>query len=312
MKQIIINEKCNGCGMCIVKCPNYFEENDDGNAQVIKGVLAGNDVALNTIISECPVKAISLGDNVDKKQSVQKEIDKLKVLANGLTVKRDDIAFTDGYCTVTTFPYVGSSGYEYSSSSSAERAGLSKFRDRAYSQIDSKILDCITDYRVNIIKPYYSTDERSAYTIFNKKIVDVLTAIANLVGKNKLPSDFCNVDVYPDRDTVWKMLEKGEIIGENFVSIVRREFSYSASEYQTYIDWDDMEDYRGRDKYCYRAQDAVEELRKDVQNAVRWARSDIEDGALGYVNGIVNDYNQKLKTCLNQKIKVAESAISKL
>ena len=50
MKQIIINEKCNGCGMCIVKCPKYFEENDDGNAQVIKGVFAGNDAVLDACL----------------------------------------------------------------------------------------------------------------------------------------------------------------------------------------------------------------------------------------------------------------------
>lgn len=313
MKQIIINEKCNGCGMCIVKCPNYFEENDDGNAQVIKGVLAGNDTVLDTVISECPVKAISLGNDVDKKQSVQAELDKLKVLANGLTVKREDIAFTDAFCTVTNFPYIGSSRYEYRSSSSAESAGIDAFTSRAYSQIDSKILDVITSYRVNVIKPYYSSDERSVYTQFNKKISDILTAVTNLVGKDKLPSDFCKVDVYPDRDTVWKMLESGEIVGENFVSIVRREFKYSASEYRTYIDWDDTEvtEYGrgmfGRDrevtKYNYNAQDAVNELRSDLQGAVKWARSDIEEATLGYVNGLVNSYNRNLKVCLDKKIQ---------
>ena len=317
MQQIIINEKCNGCGMCIVKCPKYFEENDDGNAQVIKGVLAGNDAVLDAVISKCPVKAISLGDSVDRKQFIQKELDKLKALANGLTVKKDDIAFTDGYSYISNFPYIGSSRYEYRSSSSAESAGLDAFTSIAYSQIDSKILDVITSYRVNIIKPYYSTDERSAYTIFNKKIVDVLTAIANLVGKDKLPSDFCNIDVYPDRDTVWKLLEKGEIVGENFVSIVKREFEYSASYYRTYIDYDytEVTEYGrgmfGRDrevtKYNYNAQDAVNELRSDLQNAVRYAKSNIEDGALGYVNGIVDNYNQKLKTCLEKKLSIIES-----
>lgn len=316
MKQIIINEKCNSCGMCIVKCPNYFEENADGNSQVIKGVLADEtDTVLKEVIAQCPVNAISFGENVDRKQSVQKELDKLSELAKGLVVKKDDIAFTDNYCVITNFPYIGSSRYEYRSSSSAESAGLDAFTSRAYSQIDSKILDCITTYRVNIIKPYYSTDERSAYTIFNKKIEDILTAIANLIGRDKLPSDFCKVDVYPERDMVWKMLEKGEIIGENFVSIVRREFEYSASYYRTYIDYDDTEvtEYGrgmfGRDrevtKYNYNAQDAVEELRRDVQNAVKWAKSNIEDNALGYVNGIVNNYNQRLKICLNQKISIA-------
>lgn len=302
MKQIIINEKCNGCGMCIVKCPGYFEENADGNTQVINGILADEtDEVLKEVIAQCPVDAISFGGSVDKSKLMQEEINKLKELAKGLTVKREDISFTDNYCVVTTFPYIGSSGYNYSSSSAAERAGLSEFKSRAWPYIDDKILDCITTYRVNIIKPYYSTDERSVYTIFNKRVIDVLTALANIVGKGNLPSDFCNVDIYPERDTVWKMLEKGEIIGENFISIVRREFSYSPSDYESNIDWDDMEDYRGRDKYCYRAQDAVEELRRDVQNAVRWARSDIEDSALGYVKGLVDSYNRNLAACLEKK-----------
>ncbi len=304
MKQIIINEKCNGCGMCVVKCPKYFEENDDGNTQVIKGVLSDEtDKALNEVIAQCPVNAISFGGSVDKSKLMQQELDKLKELSKGLTVKREDIAFTDNYCVVTTFPYIGSSGYNYSSSSAAERAGMSEFRNRAWPCIDDKILDCITTYRVNIIKPYYSTDERSVYTKFNKKVVDVLTALANIVGKSNLPSDFCNVDVYPERDMVWKMLEKGEIIGENFIGIVRREFSYSPSNYESSIDWDDMEDYRGKDKYCYRAQDAVEELRRDVQNAVRWAKSDIEDSSLGYIRGLVDSYNKNLKACLEKKMQ---------
>lgn len=303
MKKIIINEKCNGCGMCIVKCPRCFEENADGDTQVINGVFADEtDKVLSEVIAQCPVNAISFGESVDKNKLIQEELNKLKELAEGITVNREDIAFTDNYCVVTTFPYIGSSGYDYSSSSSAERAGMSEFKNRAWPCIDDKILDCITTYRVNIIKPYYSTDERSVYTQFNKKVIDVLTALANIVGKGDLPSDFCNVDVYPERDTVWKMLEKGEIIGSNFIGIVRREFSYSPSNYESNIDWDDMEDYRGRDKYCYRAQDAVEELRRDVQNAVRWARSDIEDGALGYVKGIVNSYNRNLKICLEKKI----------
>ena len=283
-------------------CHKKMKTNEETSLAVLKEVL-----------SQCPVHAISLGENVDVKQSVQKKLDKLQALANGLVVKRDDVAFPESYCVVTNFPYIGSSRYEYRSSSSAESAGLSAFTSRAYSQIDSKILDCITSYRVNIIKPYYSTDERSAYTIFNKKIADILTAITNLIGKDKFSSDFCKVDVYPDRDTVWKMLENGEIVGENFISIVKREFEYSASYYRTYIDYDDTEvtEYGrgmfGRDrevtKYSYNAQDAVNELRSDLQNAISWAKSDITDAAFDYVRGLVISYNRNLKACLDKKIQ---------
>lgn len=89
--------------MCIVKCPGYFEENADGDAQVISGILADEtDAVLKEVLSQCPVHAISLGENVDVKQSVQKELDKLQALTNGLVVKRDDVAFPESYCVVTT------------------------------------------------------------------------------------------------------------------------------------------------------------------------------------------------------------------
>ena len=40
MKQIMINETCNGCGMCIVKCPGYFEENADGDAHKLSAAFS--------------------------------------------------------------------------------------------------------------------------------------------------------------------------------------------------------------------------------------------------------------------------------
>ena len=102
------------------------------------------------------------------------------------------------------------------------------------------------------------------------------------------------------------MLENGEIVGENFISIVKGEFEYSASYYRTYIDYDDTEvtEYGrgmfGRDrevtKYSYNAQDAVNELRS-------WAKSDITDAAFDYVKGLVISYNRNLKACLDKKIQ---------
>ena len=53
MKQIMINETCNGCGMCIVKCPGYFEENADGDAQVISGILADERSEERRVGKEC-------------------------------------------------------------------------------------------------------------------------------------------------------------------------------------------------------------------------------------------------------------------
>ncbi len=193
----------------------------------------------------------------------------------------------------------------------SDSAGLDIFSSKAYSQINSIILDNVTRYRVEVIKPYYSIDEDSVYTQFNQKVSDVLTVVANLVDKDKLPPNFCDVDVYPDRDVLWKGLEKGEIIGENLIDTVKREFDYSASYYKTWIDWDDIDRVEygrfGRSKeitmYNYNAQDAVNELEDDLRNAIRYARSDIVDYAFGCVNTLINAYNKKLKACLDEKIQ---------
>ncbi len=312
MKQIKINNKCNQCGICVVKCPAYFSETDDGNIRVVSSSVAESD-ELNAAVNSCPVKAIELGAEVDLKQTIKKYVTELEKMLNGLTVTTKDIEFDETFSRRVNVPSAGASGYNYKSSSQAKSAGYDAFVSRSYSQVDRLILQRITDYRVTVIKPYYSTDQDSVYAKFNQKAVDILKAISAAIGAEKFPSDFCKVDIFPDTsDLVWKMLNKGEIIGDNFISFVKSEFSYKASDYKTSIDWDDMEDYRGKDKYCYRTSDATEELGNDLGNALRYAKSRIEDGALGYVNSLVIPYNNKIKACLEAKIQLVKKVLTSL
>ena len=107
MKQIIINN-CNGCGMCMVKCPQYFEENDEGNAKVISGVLASDDnVVLNDVIAQCPVNAISFGEEVDSQKNLQEYINKLNDMKSGITVTKNDIEFHEAYTRNVFVPSAG-------------------------------------------------------------------------------------------------------------------------------------------------------------------------------------------------------------
>lgn len=301
MKAIKINEKCNQCGVCVVKCPAYFAEDEEGNVKALAPSV--NETAeLKSAMDSCPEKAIELGEEVDIEKSIQEYMNQLN--ESGITVKREDIAFHEAYTRPVYVPSAGVSRYEYRSSSRAESAGYDAFVSTSYSQIDSLILERITDYRVTEIKPYYTTDNESVYAKNNQKIADILKAVSVLVGSDKLPSDFCSVDIYPDtNNTVWKMLNRGEIISDNFIGLVKREFNYSASEYRTYIDWDDSEDYRGKDVYNYNANDASRELGKDLGHALKWAKSDIEDGTIGYIKELVDSYNKNLKACLKKKIQ---------
>lgn len=302
MRQLKINEKCNQCGICIVKCPAYFSEDSEGNVKAVStSVNETNE--LKSAVESCPVKAIELGKEIDIKATIQEYLNQLNALKSGITLTRNDIAFNEAYTRTVYVPSAGMSGYNYKSSSQAERAGYDAFVSRSYSQIDKLILERITDYRVTEIKPYYTTGSDSVYSKNNQKIADILKAISVAVGSDKLPADFCVVDVYPDtNDMVWKMLNRGEIVSDNYINMVRREFSYSASEYKCYIDWDDSEDYRGKDVYNYNANEASRELGKDLGDALGWAKSDIEEATLGYVKGIVDSYNKNLKACLEKKI----------
>lgn len=304
MKQLKINERCNQCGICVVKCPAYFAENSDGDVKVVSTAVNETE-ELRAAVASCPVKAIEIGKEIDSRKRVQEYIDKLNSFMSGITVTKEDIAFGTAYTRNVYVPSAGMSGYSYRSSSQAERAGYDAFVSRSYSQIDKLILERITDYRITEIKPYYTTNSESIYAKNNQKIADLLKAIQMVVGTDKLPADFCEVEVYPDTNSiVWKMLNRGEIISDNFVGIVKREFSYSASDYKTYIDWDDMEDYRGRDIYNYNATDASRELGSDLGNALGWAKSEIEEASLGYIKGIVDSYNKKLKSFLEKKSMV--------
>ena len=304
MRKLEINEKCNQCGVCVLKCPAYFAENEDGDVKVISENVSETE-ALTDAVQSCPVNAIQLGEEIDIMKSIQEYADKLNVFKSGIRVTRDDISFHEAYTRPVYVPSAGVSRYEYRSSSQAERAGYDAFVRISYSQIDNLILERITDYRVTEIKPYYTTDSNSVYYKNNQEISDILKAVSATVGAEKFPSDFCVVDVYPDtNDTVWKMLNRGEIISDNFIGMVKREFDYSASEYKTYIDWDDMEDYRGKDIYNYNASEASRELGRDLGNALRYAKSDIEEASLGYIKGIVDSYNRKLKECLDKKISM--------
>ena len=113
------------------------------------------------------------------------------------------------------------------------------------------------------------------------------------------------------------MLNKGQLISDELISHVKREFDYSASQYDCYWDWDDMEvyegtDWRGRDKYkdkyCYRnIRKAFMELAKDLLNACGWAHNDLEYCATGHAEWLVEVYNRELNKVVTEKIKQIEN-----
>ena len=305
MKQITINNKCNQCGVCTEICPSFFTENDDGNIYLVSECVSETSDLLKAV-SSCPVGAIQLGEDVDIKETLKKYINQLEAMKSGININTKNIEFSSMYWWLS-LPCVFCTDF-YRSSSAAERAGYDAFCRQTYSQIDNAILKKITEYRVSVIKPYYSKGNDSVYTKNNNKVEEVLRAVASIVGSGRLSSDFCTVNVYPNsNDTTWRMLEKGQLISDDFIGTVKNHFSRSSSDYKCYIDSDaqngiSINGRRGKIEWSYKAYEACSELEKDVRYALEWSKADIEQRALSHISYFVDEYNKELNNFLSNRI----------
>lgn len=316
---LIINGNCIQCGSCLGCGYSFLKSAEDGSIVVLAGTILEDNgkeiVALNEI---CPVSAFELKSSAGKDKVLEHLIEEL-LKYNGIKKPTESDFKFDKNSYSIPIPYAsGENSYEYSSSSAAERAALREFERKMYSQIDNIILKIISEYRVNFVKPYYSSEEidGSVYAINNKKVSEILSGIKSILG-NKLPDDFASINVMPNRDDTWKMLNKGQLVSDELISCVKREFDYPASQYDCYWDWNDTEmydgtDWRGRiklkDKYCYRnINSAFNELAKDLLNSCGWAHDDLERSATRHAQWLVEVYNRELNKVITEKIKQIEN-----
>jgi hypothetical protein len=316
-----VTEKCIQCGSCLGSGFDFLGSASDGSIIVCAGtVLSEQSQEYKALKDICPVGAFEIDTTVkqsDKKQIINNMIEELKNYEGVSIPTYKDIKFHRNEYSVSLPSASGEYRYEYSSYSEAERAALREFERTMYSQIDNIILKIITEYRVIHVKPYYTAEikEGSVYAKSNQKVSEMLSAIKNVVNDN-LPNDFARVDLMPDRETVWKMLNKGELVSGELISSVRSKFDYSASQYACYCDTDDMEvasgtDWHGntkyKDKYCYRnMRAAFQELEKDLLNACDYAEDSIEECTLNHIKWLVEVYNKDLRDLIDKKVKQIE------
>ena len=185
----------------------------------------------------------------------------------------------------------------------------------------AKLIVAMNILFVRSINETEHTIDGSVYAKTNAEVSKLLKEIENIIG-NGLSNDFVTVNVFPNEDITWKMLNKGQVLSDEMISSVKREFDYSADDYDCYWDTDDMEcyagtDWRGRtkykDMYCYRnVGKAFESLGKDLLSACYYARSSLEDRAYEFIESFVKEYNKKLKEVLKNKIQIAERAINNM
>jgi len=57
----LVNDKCEGSGLCADTCPDVFEMNDSGKAAVkVDAVPEGSEASCRQAATECPLQAIEV------------------------------------------------------------------------------------------------------------------------------------------------------------------------------------------------------------------------------------------------------------
>ena len=329
---IVISDKCIQCGSCIGFSSKWIEETSDGVFAGKNGVFVeADDPDVAKLISVCPVGAISIDASIKRetaKNTVEAIITQLESM-NGLPEPtRNDMKFNVDEYSIG-FPYPsGERRYNYSSERAAENAAENEFNRIAYSQIDRCILKIISEYRVKKVTPYFSgkMESGSVYAAYNARNIKLLSEAKDLLageGIVTLPSDFCSFDVFPDKDTLWKMLNKGELISDEMVGTIRSEFdssSYSSlSSYSSNYDTDEMESYEGegffggskyKSKYCYyNVYAACRELASDIKSACRYKDDKIEERAVEIASELIKEYNKLMAAEIKRKIAAIKAVI---
>ena len=315
-----INGNCVQCGSCLGCGFDFLSSADDGSICVATGTfLEENGKEISALREICPTDSFELTNEINKTSVLKKLVKELKEFEDISEPTKEQLRFNkeDYYIPIPCAS--GEYRYEYSSSNAAERAALNEFDRVMYSQINTIILRIITAYRIKVVKPFFSnlTEDGSIYAEKNKKLSDILDGIKKILG-NKLPEDFAEISIFPDRDTlgIWKMLNRGELISNDLVATVKNEFGYSASQYSCYWTWSETEisvgtDWRGnlkyKDMYCYKNIDkAFNELAKDLMKAFEWAQDDIEDTAVRLTRCLVKKYNEMLSEVIKQKVQMID------
>ena len=319
MSNVKVNSNCMMCGGCLSLGYDFLEEQSDGHVKIKDNTyLKPDSVELKALMEVCPAQAFEYDKDVkvvSKKQQLMKIKQQLKMWKGIPEPTTKDISFDERKYSMN-MPYICGSNYSYSSDRAAENAAEKAFDNGVYSKIDMFILQVISQYRADKIGPYYTygEDTNSIYYKENQKIVELLKKAEKLSDKN-LGSNFSSFDIYPSNDIAYKMLVKGELVGDELVDGVHSEFnsgSYSSlSSYAMYYDTDDIEVYEGhglfgdkyKDKYCYRdLSEATRELEKDLRSALKYRADSIENHALDKIKWLVQTYNEEAKKAISYKI----------
>lgn len=313
-----IKNDCIQCGSCLGCGYDFLYSLDDGTVAVKSGTVLKKEI-FNKLKEICPVDAFEFDSKVSKKTILLELKKKLEDFKGCLLPTVKDLPFNVDEYRIP-IPVGSSSRYVYSSDREAERAALSEFERKMYSQIDNLILQVITEYRIKYVKPYYTKNENegSVYAKINAEVNEIIDGIMNILAE-KTPSNFSKINVFPDNDISWKMLNRGELLSDEMISAVKSQFDYSADSYSYKWDTDYTEvivgkslfgDFKCKEKYCYEnLYDAYIELRKDLMNCFKWTKDRLEERAVEVTSWVVGEYNEELSEEINKRVEMLNKVL---
>lgn len=336
MKTLKINEKCNGCGLCIMNC-EYLRENAEGNAEFIAGrYIQEEDIAnVTKVVGECPCGAIQIVEesNTQKNgvEGAREVIEKLKKQIDGITIKRQSDLKFDAKNYAIPVPYSAKDHIRnYSSESQARSAAKDEFNRLCYSESAYRpiLKKIFVEYKVNVLKPYYdcSDIEGNIYYEYNQKIREILAKtyaeINSLVGA-KVPESWKNFSVYfSNNDWEIKMIAEFDerSTSSGIISALKDLSHTSIDDYVSDMDFDYDEVYAGegmfgRTKYKNEwyftdFRRAAESFIDDLKWAIGYQASDIQEEATNLVDQALKSFENKLKDELQKKIVEIEKYIA--
>ena len=248
-------DRCNACGMCALDC-NALQEDATGKVEVVgEGIVSDSEVAkVCNVVELCPENALTLTEEfVDMSAKLAELKSKMKRPLQFTPPSADEYEFSmDDRDKYAEDLWRGSPGgvsgeydFDYKSSSSAESAGRSAFRDEIYSQAEALAQQVIVMYeqrKMNRVARYAETSGNYKYGV-HQQLIKNLRAFVNELEtcagrKLSLPSDFFT---FRTRDTEYinRMQEKSN----DWLADSIRNHLESASEFYSCVKTDKTSEY---------------------------------------------------------------------
>lgn len=337
MKILKVNEKCDGCGLCIMNC-KYLKENEEGNAEFEQGKLI-TDSDLETVkkvVEDCPKSAIEIVEinSTNKKgmegvyeivQNFKRQISEFSIAE----VKISDVEFDINDYDIEV-PYTDIDElYSYSSEMQARNAATNEFEricwsPDAYRPMLKKVF---VEYKMNVLKPYYTSEdaEGNVYYEYNKQVREILNktyAEINSLVEGKVPESWKEFSVYlsPEHYHVKHITEFDEASRESgIITALRKELDRSLYDYISEVDFECYEKFVGEGMFGqlkYKKQwyfenfsAAVESFIDDLRAAISLQEYRIENRAKNVANFAVFAFKGEFEQELQNKVIQLENYV---